>query len=54
MDRRDFLKSILTLAAFAPVSRISTAVAAPAAQDSPGKVSRRRYKDTLIIAYCFF
>ncbi len=46
MDRRDFLKSILTLAAFAPVSRISTAVAAPAAQDSPGKVSRRRYKDT--------
>ena len=46
MDRRDFLKSILTLAAFAPVSKISTAVAAPATLKSSGKVSRRRYKDT--------
>ena len=46
MDRRDFLKRLLTLAAFAPVSKVTTAIAAPAVQDEPGKVSRRRYKNT--------
>ena len=48
MDRRDFLKSLLTLAALAPVSKVTTAIAAPAVPDAPGKVSRRRYKNTAL------
>ena len=46
MNRRDFLKRLLTLAALAPVSKVTTAIAAPAVPDAPGKVSRRRYKNT--------
>ena len=47
MDRRDFLKNLLAVTALAPVSRITSAAAAPSpAESEPGKVSRRRYKDT--------
>ena len=45
MDRRDFLKNLLALAALAPAARISAATAVSAAA-APGKVSRRRYKNT--------
>lgn len=49
MDRRDFLKNLLAVAALAPVSKINSAIAAPApAAAEPGKVSRRRYKDTAL------
>ena len=46
MDRRDFLKNLLAVAALAPVSKINTAFAAPAEKPLSGKVSRRRLKDT--------
>ena len=42
MDRRDFLKNLLAVAALAPVSKINTAFAAPAEKPLSGKVSRRR------------
>ena len=49
MDRRDFLKNLLAVAALAPVSKINSAVASPApAAAEPGKVSRRRYKETAL------
>ena len=49
MDRRDFLKNLLAVAALSPVSKINSAIAAPApAAAEPGKVSRRRYKDTAL------
>ena len=46
MDRRDFLKNLLAVAALAPVSRINTALAAPAEKSLSGKVSRRRLKNS--------
>lgn len=45
MDRRDFLKNLLAVAALAPVAKISAATALPTV-NAPGKVSRRRYKNT--------
>lgn len=46
MDRRNFLKNLLALTAFAPAVKISAAAALPAA--APGKVSRRRYKNSTL------
>ena len=46
MDRRDFLKNLLALAALAPAAKISAVAAAPAAAVPSGKVTRRRYKNT--------
>ncbi|MDD3153899.1 MAG: aldo/keto reductase [Victivallaceae bacterium] len=52
MNRRDFLKSALTIAAFAPVMKLAAGAMAAAGlapkQEPPSKekVSRRRYKDT--------
>ena len=46
MDRRDFLKNVLAIAAFAPVSRLASAVTAPGVKNSGGKVSRRRYRNS--------
>ena len=47
MDRRDFLKNLLAFAALAPAARISAA-ASPGTESAPGKVSRRRIKDTTV------
>ena len=47
MDRRDFLKNLLAFAALAPAARISAA-AIPSTESAPGKVSRRRIKDTTV------
>lgn len=47
MDRRDFLKNLLAFAALAPAARLSAA-AIPGAESVPGKVSRRRIKDTTV------
>jgi len=47
MDRRDFLKNLLAFAALAPAARLSAA-AIPGTESVPGKVSRRRIKDTTV------
>ena len=46
MDRRDFLKNLLAVAALAPVSKINTVLAAPAEKSLSGKVTRRQLKNT--------
>lgn len=49
MNRRDFLKSALTVAALLPVTRIAAAESSPKSRspkDQTGKVTRRRYKNT--------
>lgn len=46
MDRRDFLKNLFAFAALAPAAKISAAATIPAENNTPGKVSRRRYKSS--------
>ena len=47
MDRREFLKSALAVAAFAPVTRLVAGNAENAAPER-GKVTRRRFRDTAV------